>query len=106
MTKQKISESLSNIKDELGQSSVFQKKSLLADLIKDQLIKLIGSTPEIEGLEMHMTFFDLGMDSLVAIQFKVLLEKKLGIILSPKTIYQHNTTKALVEYLIEQIQPK
>lgn len=98
--KMKIEQNFSDIKEQLQSSNEFEKELLIANFIKHLLSKLIGKDNE---FDQEKSFFDMGMDSILILQFKVLLEKYLRCTLSTEVIYQYNNTKQLTQYIISKI---
>ncbi|MEL4898481.1 SDR family NAD(P)-dependent oxidoreductase [Crocosphaera sp. Alani8] len=84
----------------------------LADILPQNRLSFLINHLQIEvapilGLKTkpnpQQGFFDLGMDSLMAVEMKNRLETGLGVTLPSTVIFEYPTIKALAEYLVEEI---
>lgn len=87
---------VSDIKEEMKILDDAGKESMVIDLINHLLDKLIG-----EGtFDKKGTFFSMGIDSMLLIQFKMLLEKHLECKIPTEVFYTHDTIEKLSQYVV------
>lgn len=95
----KIAQRFSNIKEQLQIIPEIDKKILISDLIHELLRKLIDEEKEFSSED---TFFSFGVDSMLLIQFKLLLEKHLGNSIPTDIFYKYDTTESLSSYICKE----
>ncbi|KUZ97320.1 non-ribosomal peptide synthetase [Burkholderia ubonensis] len=84
----------------LSDKSPRERKRLLADTIDRAVAQVLGfgsATPD-----RDRGFFEMGMDSLMAVDLRAHLEKALGAPLSVALLFDHPTVNALADFLMEQ----
>ncbi|WP_256251602.1 type I polyketide synthase, partial [Burkholderia ubonensis] len=84
----------------LSDKSPRERKRLLADAIDRAVAQVLGfgsATPD-----RDRGFFEMGMDSLMAVDLRAHLEKALGAPLSVALLFDHPTVNALADFLTEQ----
>ncbi|AYZ64937.1 amino acid adenylation domain-containing protein [Burkholderia multivorans] len=84
----------------LNDKSPRERKRLLADTIDRAVAQVLGfgsATPD-----RDRGFFEMGMDSLMAVDLRAHLEKALGAPLSVALLFDHPTVNALADFLVEQ----
>ncbi|KWN84633.1 non-ribosomal peptide synthetase [Burkholderia ubonensis] len=84
----------------LSDKSPRERKRLLADAIDRAVAQVLGfgsATPD-----RDRGFFEMGMDSLMAVDLRAHLEKALGAPLSVALLFDHPTVNALADFLAEQ----
>ncbi len=70
----------------------------LQQFIREQLAKVLGfSAPEL--IDLHDNFADLGMDSLMAVEFTHRLQAGLGYSISQALLFDHPSVAALADYV-------
>jgi len=80
------------------------RRILLQRHVQGQIAKVIGlSSPE--SVEPRQPLFDLGLDSLTAIELKNLLQSSLKCTLTPTLLFDYPTLEALLNYLAEIVLP-
>ncbi|MGC3025729.1 amino acid adenylation domain-containing protein [Burkholderia sp. DN3021] len=84
----------------LSGSSPRERKRLLADSIDRAVAQVLGYGAG--TLDRDLGFFEMGMDSLMALDVRTHLEKALGIPLSVALLFDHPTVNALADFLAEQ----
>ncbi|ALX16880.1 non-ribosomal peptide synthetase [Burkholderia cepacia JBK9] len=84
----------------LRDASPRERKRLLADSIDRAVAQVLGY--ETEALDRNLGFFEMGMDSLMALDVRTLVEKALGIPLPVALLFDHPTVNALADFLAEQ----
>jgi acyl carrier protein len=81
-----------------------ERKTFLTSYVCSEISKILGLS-DIEQLHPRRRLFDLGLDSLMAIELNNRLQQSLGRSLPPTTLFNYPTVEALVKYLTEQILP-
>ncbi|KAG8149329.1 non-ribosomal peptide synthetase/type I polyketide synthase [Burkholderia catarinensis] len=84
----------------LSDASPRERKRLLADSIDRAVAQVLGF--DAATLDRDLGFFEMGMDSLMALDVRTHLEKALGIPLSVALLFDHPTVNALADFLAEQ----
>lgn len=74
-----------------------ERQSVLREYLKVQLNTLLGYSPT-ETVDENVSLVELGVDSLMLIDLRVLLEEKLGVILPVGTFYDNSTISSLAEF--------
>jgi myxalamid-type polyketide synthase MxaB len=98
VTSQQTSEFL----EQLATTAAEERKALLMSHIRTQIAKVLGlGSPERVGLRQRL--FDLGMDSLMAVELKSRLEASLNCSLRSTLMFDYPTVEALVDYLAIEI---
>ncbi|MBG1266945.1 type I polyketide synthase [Nostoc sp. WHI] len=87
---------------QLEAAPVKERKTLLMTYIRSQIAKVVG-LKSLEEVEPRQRLFDLGLDSLVAVELKNWLERGLGKSLRSTLIFDYPTVEALVDYLIQDV---
>ncbi|PRG06999.1 non-ribosomal peptide synthetase [Burkholderia ambifaria] len=87
----------------LSDASPRERKRLLADSIDRAVAQVLGFGAA--TLDRDLGFFEMGMDSLMALDVRTQLEKVLGIPLSVALLFDHPTVNALANFLAEQSSP-
>jgi acyl carrier protein len=80
---------------------VKQKAALLAQ-VEDELRRILDLNPN-RVLDKHRGFFDMGMDSLMSIEFKKRLENSFGCSLPPALTFTYPNITVLVDYLADEV---
>ena len=78
-----------------------KKQPLLDSYVCDQICQTLGFSPN--ELNRDMGFFDLGMDSLTALELKNSLQTDLGLSLPSTLAFDYPTVDALIAYLATQL---
>lgn len=82
----------------LEQASPAKRQELLATLIREQVIAVLNLPPA-HSLDLQQGLFELGMDSLMALEVKNRLQNRLGLELPATIVFEHGTVVALAAYL-------
>jgi len=88
-----------NFLDQFSIASLEEKKYLLFERLREHLIKII-EIKDVEKITFDTVFSDLGVDSLMAIEFANLIEADLQIKISVNLFYEFATLKLLIDYLL------
>jgi myxalamid-type polyketide synthase MxaB len=86
----------------LKAAPVNERHTMLMDFIRTQIAKVVGlGSPE--DIEPQARLFDLGLDSLMAIELNNRFEANLGYSLSQTVIFNYPTVESLVDYLASDV---
>jgi len=67
------------------------------------LVNSVLGRPLTEALDPGQGFFDLGMDSLMSVELRNVLQRSLGVSLSATVAFDNPTVNALVDHLAEEV---
>ncbi|MFM0286809.1 amino acid adenylation domain-containing protein [Paraburkholderia megapolitana] len=84
----------------LSDKSPRERKRLLAEIIERAVAQVLGFGST--ALNRDLGFFEMGMDSIMALDLRTQLEKTLGTALSVALLFDHPTVNALADFLVEQ----
>lgn len=87
--------------EQLRRAGASDRRRLLLEFVRPEAAEVLGlgsAWPEAD-----QGFFEMGMDSLLALEFRTRLEAGLGCALPATLVFDHPTIQALVEYLLKQI---
>jgi acyl transferase domain-containing protein/NADPH:quinone reductase-like Zn-dependent oxidoreductase/acyl carrier protein/SAM-dependent methyltransferase len=79
-----------------------QKRALIANHVKSQLAAVLG-LGDADEISLKQGFFDLGMDSLTAVELRNKLQASLGFTLSPTLAFDYPTVGALIDFISRQV---
>lgn len=79
-----------------------RQRDMLISFVQERIAKILG-IEQVYSIEPHQRLFDLGMDSLTAVELKNLLESELNCSLSSTLLFDYPTPQVLVDYLMSQI---
>jgi phthiocerol/phenolphthiocerol synthesis type-I polyketide synthase C len=79
-----------------------ERRDLLMSHLRLQLSKVLGLTSP-EQIEPRQRVFDMGLDSLMAIELKNRLEVTLGCSLRSTLLFDYPTLEVLVDYLLQEV---
>ncbi len=91
-----------SLRDQLEQAPMGERFSLLRASIVSELASVVGLSSS-QMPEDHQGFFDLGMDSLMAVEFKSRLEGRLGCTLPSTLAFDHPTIDDLTRYIFSEV---
>ena len=87
---------------QLATASTSDRKTMLLEKIRSELATVLGySSPESINLEDNLS--DLGMDSLMAVEFKNRLQNCLGSTFSLSSVFDYPDLEALVNYFLTDV---
>jgi myxalamid-type polyketide synthase MxaB len=78
-----------------------ERLDLLRDEIRSQIASVLGLA-SFEDIELRARLFDLGLDSLMAVELKTRLERALGCVMRPTLVFDYPTVEALAGYFAQQ----
>ncbi|RAL23312.1 type I polyketide synthase [Thermoflavimicrobium daqui] len=90
------------LKDRLSEEDSDQRLSLLQHWLIEKVSDLLGDHTSIEVNE-HIGFFDLGLDSLMAVELRNRLQMELDLILPPTITFNYPNISSLSSYLMEEL---
>jgi NADP-dependent 3-hydroxy acid dehydrogenase YdfG/acyl carrier protein len=90
------------VRDELEKRPVGERRQQLRTWLQEQAGEVLGFR-EGQRPEAEQGFFELGMDSLLAVELKNRLESSLGVTLRATIAFDHPTVKKLSEYLATEV---
>ena len=84
--------------DELRDLTPEERHTRLTNFLRDQLAQVLGFA-NAEKINLRQRLFDLGLDSLMAVELKNRLEAGLELAIAPTLMFDYPTVEALVNYL-------
>ncbi|MEM8640791.1 MAG: type I polyketide synthase [Cyanobacteria bacterium P01_G01_bin.54] len=84
--------------------SAAQRQNRLLECVKQDLAVVIGAA-ELPSLDPYTGFFELGLDSLMALELKNRLQTRFDLVLPTTLTFDYPTVAALVDYLLTQLAP-
>ncbi|MEH2172822.1 type I polyketide synthase [Nostoc sp.] len=104
----KVVEADQQYKDELLQqlqaAPIEERRELLRAYLQSEIAKVLGlSNPQ--QVEPQQRLFDLGLDSLTAVELKNRLQTSLGYAMRSTLLFDYPTLAALLDYLAENVIP-
>jgi NAD(P)-dependent dehydrogenase (short-subunit alcohol dehydrogenase family)/acyl carrier protein len=84
----------------LEESSPAERLEILAEFVRGQVAEVLGYSSS-SNLDANQGFFEIGMDSLMAVDLQRRLQNGLGVTLSSTVGFDHPTIEALAKYLAE-----
>ncbi|MFC8850899.1 MULTISPECIES: SDR family NAD(P)-dependent oxidoreductase [unclassified Micromonospora] len=79
-----------------------RREQLVLDLIREQLVEVLRLDPG-EPLDTRSGFFELGLDSLMAIDLSRRLSERTGTTLTPASIFSHPTLSSATKHVLESL---
>ena len=94
----------SDFMQRLEVASVGVYQELLVTHVREQVARVLGlKVPE--QIALRQSLFDLGIDSLMAVELRNHLELSLGHFISPSVLFDYPSLEALVGYLAQEVLP-
>jgi acyl carrier protein len=81
-----------------------EHEKIMIDFLTEQVTKVLKLDLS-ESPKPNQALFDLGMDSLMAVELKNRIDDNLGISISPSMTFEYPTIAALAKYLTDLVQP-
>ncbi|MFF5077642.1 SDR family NAD(P)-dependent oxidoreductase [Actinoplanes sp. NPDC000266] len=88
--------------DLLSSQNGAERERTVLDLVRAQLARVLGLSPD-EPVESGRGFFEVGLDSLMALDLTRRLNSQAGTSLTPAAVFNHPTPAALTRYLLERL---
>ena len=92
----------STILQRLSETAVSERANLLITYLQREVAKTL-QFPQLP--QLRQGFFDMGMDSLLAVDLTHHLNQELGISLQPAVVFDFPTIQELAEYLVKVLFP-
>jgi acyl carrier protein len=89
----------SEISLQLKSASPARRRDILIAHLRSQASSILGFDPS-RVIDLEQGLFDMGMDSLMAVELRGRLERSLGVPLPSTLTFNYPTIKALVDYLL------
>ncbi|PZV05952.1 MAG: beta-ketoacyl synthase [Cyanobium sp.] len=86
----------------LQATPAIERQAVLRRFVQEQLAKVLGLA-EAEQIDASEPLFNMGLDSLMALEFNVLLEKNLGVSLSESLVFEKPTVDDLVNHFLMEV---
>ncbi|WP_433678426.1 type I polyketide synthase [Nocardia sp. CA-119907] len=86
----------------LGTGSAAQTRQLLHELVATEVAAVLGHS-DTTGIDAGQSFQELGFDSLTTLDLRNRLAGATGINLPPTLAFDHTTTTAITQYLLDRI---
>jgi acyl transferase domain-containing protein/acyl carrier protein len=87
---------------QLESLSLKSRREFVAKHIRSRIARVLGLTSS-ENIESRQSLFEIGMDSLMAVELKNSLETELGRPLRSTLVFDYPTIEALADYLISSV---
>ena len=87
---------------QLEGAPAYERRFLLMEHIRSQVAKVLGLMTS-EQIGPRQKLFDLGLDSLMAVELKNYLESSLGCPIPTTLLFDYPTLEALVNYLADEV---
>lgn len=94
--------SATSVASDLAQAPVEQRPALLENVVRRIIADTLGIKAP-DGIEPRGRLFDLGFDSMLALETAERLSKTLGIDLHDTLVFEYPTLEALLAYLTKQL---
>ena len=92
------------LREQLRQMPAANRKSLLINLVRSHVAQVLGMAA-LEQIGLRRRLFDLGVDSLMAVELKNRLQSELGCSLRPTLLFDHPTVEAIADFLAKLLIP-
>lgn len=91
--------------DEFRALTEDERRLRLTDFLRGQLAQVLGFA-NADKIHLRQRLFDLGLDSLMAVELKNRLEAGLELAIAPTLMFDYPTVEALVDYLHGELEHK
>ncbi|NEQ72618.1 MAG: SDR family NAD(P)-dependent oxidoreductase [Okeania sp. SIO2C9] len=102
---ERASEKSSELLQELHQAPESERNQMLIEHLQNDVAKIIGLSKS-QLPDPELGFFKMGMDSLMAVQLRNMLNSTFRSSISTATLFEKSNIKDLAEYLIAEIFPE
>jgi len=86
----------------LEETPPLERQVVLVGFVQQQLAKVMG-LGDPQQIDPTEPLFNMGLDSLMALELTVLLEKNLGVRLTESLVFEHPTVDDLVRYFLGEV---
>ncbi|AUX31980.1 MULTISPECIES: type I polyketide synthase [Sorangium] len=91
-----------DLRARLAQVAPGARRAMVAELVQGEVDRVLGMDPS-QKAPPQRGFFDMGMDSLMAVELKNRLQRSVGRPLSSMVLFNHPTIEALTEHLASSL---
>jgi acyl carrier protein len=102
LTAMEISAADTDLLDQLKLAQPSERQEILVAHLQEQVRQILGLASS-QLLDPHQGFFDMGMDSLMAVDFRNRLESSLNASLPATLIFEFSTIDELAAYLLIEV---
>jgi len=95
----------SSLVDEFRALAADERRTRLTDFLRGQLAQVLGFA-NADKIHVRQRLFDLGLDSLMAVELKNRLEASLALAIAPTLMFDYPTVEALVDHLDSELTKK
>ena len=88
---------------QVQEASPTARRKLLTSYVQNEVIKILGTR---QAPNPQQGFFDMGMDSLMAVELRSKLEATLGTSLPATLTFKYPTISTMADYLVETLAPQ
>jgi acyl transferase domain-containing protein/acyl-CoA synthetase (AMP-forming)/AMP-acid ligase II/acyl carrier protein len=88
---------------ELDRVPIAERKAFLTQLVRQEMAQVVGLRSE--TIREDIGFFDQGMDSIMAVEFRNGLARRLGRKLPPTLVMDHPTIQAVTAWVLDAVTP-
>jgi len=100
--KQEMNADRGKLVEELRAAHPAERRDLLIARIRERIVTVLGLESGDEPAA-HRGFFDMGMDSLMALELKNALQSDLALSIAPTLVFEHPTVEDLSDYLLKEM---
>jgi myxalamid-type polyketide synthase MxaE and MxaD len=87
---------------ELQKAKASDRPQIMTNYLQGMVGKLLGFSEE-QLPDTQLGFFDMGMDSLLSLELRNLLQKSFGCSVSSTVLFEYTNIEALAEYLVTEV---
>jgi myxalamid-type polyketide synthase MxaE and MxaD len=98
---QKSTAAKSNLTQELQNASPVRRRDIVTGHLRSMVANVLGFHPSRE-IDLEQGLFDLGLDSLMAVELKGRLERSLGQELPSTLVFNYPNIRALTDYILSE----
>ena len=89
--------------DQLELTSESERYPMLINYLQQEVVEILGYVGNNSLPDLDQGFFEMGMDSLMAVSLKNKLEQSLGCSLPTVLIFEHPNIHSLADYIVQEI---
>lgn len=88
-----------DLRNKLNEQPAWGRFDILVDYLTTHICRLLEIEDK-EGIDIKRGFFDMGMDSLMAVELRTKLEQQLAFVLPPSTVFDFPSIEQLANHII------
>ena len=93
---------LNALRERLASLPAVEQRAVLLQTVKDEVARILG-LESAHSVEEDTGFFDMGMDSMTAVELRNALQNVLGVRLPTTLLFKYSTVRALGGYLVDEV---